>query len=242
MLVIDKKSHVPIYVQIEEELKKKIFHGEYKEGEAIPSERYLTEMFDVSRMTVRQAITNLVTSGLLYREKGRGTFVSTPKFEQSLNSLTSFTEDMISRGLTPSSKIIKFEKQVPSVNIAEDLSLEVGEEVYFIMRIRNADEKPMAIERTYIPVKLFPNLQEEKLDGSLYRLVEKNYGLKIGHAIQQMEASHVNTEDRKYLQLEENAVVLIMKRMSYLSNNQPFELVQSAYRADRYKFYNRIQR
>ena len=160
--MIDKKSHVPIYVQIEEELKKKIFHGEYKKGEAIPSERYLTEMFDVSRMTVRQAITNLVTSGLLYREKGRGTFVSTPKFEQSLNSLTSFTEDMISRGLTPSSKIIKFEKQVPSIDIAEDLSLEVGEEVYFVMRIRNADEKPMAIERTYIPVKLFPNLNEAK--------------------------------------------------------------------------------
>lgn len=240
--MIDKKSHIPIYVQIEEELKKKIALGEYKQGEAIPSERYLTEIFDVSRMTVRQAITNLVTSGLLYREKGRGTFVSSPKLEQSLNSLTSFTEDMIARGFTPSSKIIKFEKQVPSLDIAKDLALEVGEEVYFVMRIRNADEKPMAIERTYIPVKLFPNLNEVKLDGSLYRLVETDYGLRIGHAIQQMEASLVNKEDRKFLQLEENAVVLIMKRLSYLSNNQPFELVQSAYRADRYKFYNRIQR
>ena len=240
--MINKKSHVPIYVQIEEELKERIFNGEYKEGEAIPSERYLTEMFNVSRMTVRQAITNLVTSGLLYREKGRGTFVSSPKLEQSLNSLTSFTEEMIARGFTPSSKIIKFEKQIPSNEIAEELSLEAGEEIYFVMRIRNADEKPMAIERMYIPVNLFPNLSEKQLDGSLYRLVEVDYGLKIGHAIQQMEATLVNKEDRKYLQLEENAVVLIMKRMSYLSNNQPFELVQSAYRADRYKFYNRVQR
>ena len=170
------------------------------------------------------------------------TYVSSPKLEQSLNSLTSFTEEMIARGFTPSSKIIKFEKQIPSNEIAEELSLEAGEEIYFVMRIRNADEKPMAIERMYIPVNLFPNLSEKQLDGSLYRLVEVDYGLKIGHAIQQMEATLVNKEDRKYLQLEENAVVLIMKRMSYLSNNQPFELVQSAYRADRYKFYNRVQR
>ena len=240
--MIDKKSHVPIYIQIEEEIKRKIFLGEYKEGEAIPSERHLTEIFDVSRMTVRQSINNLVSSGLLYREKGRGTFVSSPKLEQSLNSLTSFTEDMLSRGYKPSSKIINFEKLIPPNEIAKDLLLDEGEEVYFVMRIRNADEIPMAIERTYIPVKLFPNLDEEKLDGSFYRLVEMDYGYKIGHAMQQLEAALVKKEDRKYLQLNETAVVLMMKRMSYLSDNRPFELVQSSYRADRYKFYNQIKR
>ena len=240
--MIDKMSHVPIYVQIEEEIKHKILLGEYQEGEAIPSERDLTEIFNVSRMTVRQAINNLVTSGLLYREKGRGTFVSSPKLEQSLNSLTSFTEDMLSRGYKPSSKILVFEKHIPSNEIAKDLLLDEGEEVYLVMRIRNADEIPMAIERTYIPVKLFPNLDEEKLDGSFYRLVEMDYGYKIGHAIQELEAALVKKEDRKYLQLKEKAVVLVMKRMSYLSDNRPFELVLSSYRADRYKFYNRIQR
>lgn len=240
--MVNKNSHIPIYVQIEEALKQRIFLGEYDIGEAIPSERDLSDSFGVSRMTVRQAITNLVSNGMLYREKGRGTFVSTPKLEQPLNGLTGFTEDMRARGLTPSSKILKFEVQIPPFDVARELLLEEGEEVYFMVRIRNADNKPMAIERTYIPVSIFPDLNTKLLSGSLYRIVEEQYGLTIGNAMQQMEASHVAKEDSKYLMLEPAAVVLIIKRTSFLSNGQPFELVRSAYRADRYKFISEIQR
>lgn len=96
--MLDKQSPIPIYIQIEEQLKQQIQQGDFPVGTAIPSERELTERFDVSRMTVRQAITNLVNDGLLYREKGRGTFVASPKVEQPLNGLTSFTEDMVKRG------------------------------------------------------------------------------------------------------------------------------------------------
>lgn len=233
---------MPIYIQIEEALKQSIFLGEYQVGEAIPSERDLSNRFNVSRMTVRQAITNLVSNGMLFREKGRGTFVSTPKLEQPLNGLTSFTEDMRARGMTPSSKIIKFEIQIPPFDVARELMMEEGEKVYFMVRIRNADNKPMAIERTYIPVAVFPDLNAKLLSGSLYRLVEEQYGLTIGNAIQQMEASHVAKEDSKYLLLEPTAVVLIIKRTSFLSDGKPFELVRSAYRADRYKFISEIQR
>ncbi|HWI48818.1 MAG TPA: GntR family transcriptional regulator [Rummeliibacillus sp.] len=240
--MVDKNSHVPIYVQIEEILKEKISHGEYAVGLSIPSERELSETFGVSRMTVRQSITQLVNSGLLYREKGRGTFVASPKFEQPLNGLTSFTEDMRARGMEPSSNIVTFEKQIPSFDIRDDLKLDEGEEVFFIARIRNADDKPMAIERSYIPVKLLPNLSEEKLQGSLYNLVEYEYGFEISNAIQQMEASIVTKEDAKYLNLDTTGVVLIIKRTSFLSNGQPFEVVRSAYRADRYKFISEIKR
>lgn len=241
-MVVNKNSHIPIYVQIEEELKHKIYLGEYQVGEPIPSERNLSLYFGVSRMTVRQAITNLVSTGKLYREKGRGTYVAVPKLEQPLNGLTSFTEDMYARGLTPSTKVVKFDKQIPPFDIARDLLLEDGEEVYFIVRVRNADDKPMAIERTYIPVKTLPNLTEKLVSGSLYQIVEKEYGLLIGNALQQMEASHVAKEDSKYLLIEPDAVVLTIKRVSFLKNGQPFEVVQSAYRADRYKFTTEIQR
>lgn len=240
--MVNKNSHVPIYIQIEEELKQRIYLGEYEVGSPIPSERDLSNSFEVSRMTVRQAITNLVSSGMLYREKGRGTYVSTPKLEQPLNGLTSFTEDMRARGLTPSSKIIKFEQIIPPFDVAKDLLLEDGEEVYFMVRIRNADDQPMAIERTYIPVKTLPDLDVKKLSGSLYKIVEEEYQQTIGNAIQQMEASLVAKEDSKYLQMDANAVVLIIKRISFLSDGQPFELVRSAYRADRYKFISEIQR
>lgn len=240
--MVNKNSHVPIYIQIEEELKQRIYLGEYEVGSPIPSERDLSNSFEVSRMTVRQAITNLVSSGMLYREKGRGTYVSTPKLEQPLNGLTSFIEDMRARGLTPSSKIIKFEQILPPFDVAKDLLLEDGEEVYFMVRIRNADDQPMAIERTYIPVKTLPGLDVKKLNGSLYKIVEEEYQQKIGNAIQQMEASLVAKEDSKYLQMDVSAVVLIIKRISFLSDGQPFELVRSAYRADRYKFISEIQR
>lgn len=108
--MLDKESPVPMYVQIEEYLKLRMKQGEFSVGTAIPSERELTEMFEVSRMTVRQSITNLVTEGLLYREKGRGTFVAAPKVEQPLSGLTSFTEDMLSRGMEPGTQLISLKK------------------------------------------------------------------------------------------------------------------------------------
>ncbi|WP_042475172.1 GntR family transcriptional regulator [Bacillus ndiopicus] len=240
--MLDKTSYIPIYIQIEEIIKQRILSEEYKIGDAIPSERELSVQFDVSRMTVRQSITNLVNDGLLYREKGRGTFVANPKLEQPLQGLTSFTEDMRARNMEPSSKVMRFEKIIPSVDVARDLQLELGEEVFFVIRIRNADGTPMAIERTYIPVKIYPELDASKLTGSLYSLIETAYHQKIGNAIQQMEAAIVSKEDSKFLQINQSAPVLIIKRISYLSNGMPFELVRSVYRADRYKFISQITR
>lgn len=239
--VLDKQSHIPMYVQIEEELKRRIKDGEVAVGTAIPSERELTEQFGVSRMTVRQSITNLVNEGLLYREKGRGTFVASLKVEQPLNGLTSFTEDMKARGLTPSNKVIRFEKMLPEPDIAAELQLEPGEEVFTVERIRYANEKPMALERTYLPARLFPALDEQALDGSLYSLIESGQQ-SISHASQRMEAALVRKEEAELLQIAMPAAILIIERISYLTNGTPFEVVRSIYRADRYKFVTEIQR
>ncbi|MGK7379677.1 GntR family transcriptional regulator [Planococcus sp. 1R117A] len=240
--MLDKQSHIPMYVQIEEELKRRIERGEFPIGTAIPSERELTELFGVSRMTVRQSVTNLVNEGLLYREKGRGTFVASPKVEQPLNGLTSFTEDMKARGLTPRNKVINFKKGSPEPDIAKELQLGHGEEVYTVERIRYANEKPMAIERTYLPVKLFPQLSEEALAGSLYSLIEQEQKLAISHASQRMEAALVKQEEAELLQIGMPAAILIIERVSYLASGVPFEVVRSTYRADRYKFITEIQR
>lgn len=240
--VLDKQSHIPMYVQIEEVLKRRIKGGEFSIGTAIPSERDLTELFGVSRMTVRQSITNLVNEGLLHREKGRGTFVASPKVEQPLNGLTSFTEDMKVRGLVPSNKIINFVKELPERDIAEELQLDAGEEVFTVERIRYANDKPMALERTYLPVKLFPSLSERELAGSLYSMIEQEQRLAISHASQRMEASLVKKEEASLLEIGMPAPILMIERVSYLSNGVPFEVVRSMYRADRYKFITEIQR
>ncbi len=240
--MLDKQSPIPIYIQIEEQLKQQIQQGDFPIGTAIPSERELTERFDVSRMTVRQSITNLVNDGLLYREKGRGTFVASPKVEQPLNGLTSFTEDMQSRGLVPSSKLIGFEILEPDSDIAEELQLADGDPVYFVERIRFADDKPMAIERTYLPVGRFPNLDRDSFQGSLYAMIENEQQLKISRATQRMEAGLVKKEDADLLQIKPPAAILMIERISYLADGQPFEVVRSTYRADRYKFTTDIKR
>ncbi|MCH4826694.1 MAG: GntR family transcriptional regulator [Planococcus sp. (in: firmicutes)] len=240
--MLDKQSPIPIYIQIEEQLKKQIQQGDFLVGTAIPSERELTESFGVSRMTVRQSVTNLVNEGLLYREKGRGTFVASPKVEQPLNGLTSFTEDMLARGMVPSNKIIGFEILEPDADVSADLQLVDGDKVYFIERIRFADDKTMAIERTYLPVDRVPSLHRDLLQGSLYAMIENNQQLKISHATQRMEAGMVKKEDAELLQIDVPAAILMIERISYLDGDLPFELVRSTYRADRYKFTTEIKR
>ncbi|WP_434399811.1 GntR family transcriptional regulator [Planococcus sp. 11815] len=240
--MLDKQSPIPIYIQIEEQLKQQIQQGDFSVGTSIPSERELSERFGVSRMTVRQSITNLVNDGLLYREKGRGTFVASPKVEQPLNGLTSFTEDMESRGMVPSSKLIGFEILEPDADVAQELQLNNGDQVYFVERIRFADDKPMAIERTFLPVKRFPNLTEESFQGSLYAVIENKQQLKISHATQRIEAELVKKEDADLLHIKPPAAILMIERISFLEGDLPFEVVRSTYRADRYKFTTEIQR
>lgn len=240
--MLDKQSPVPMYVQIEDYLKNQILQGNFVIGVAIPSERELADTFGVSRMTVRQSITNLVIGGLLYREKGRGTYVATPKIEQPLSGLTSFTEDMQSRGMKPSNKLVGFEKVIPEIDIAHELQLAKDEEVFIVKRIRYADDKPMAIERSYLPVKLVPDLELDNIEGSLYSFIEKDKRLIISHASQRMEAVLVKKEDAEYLQIYMPSAVLMIERISYLTNDVPIEVVRSTYRADRYKFISEIRR
>ncbi|AQQ55499.1 GntR family transcriptional regulator [Planococcus lenghuensis] len=236
--MLDKESPVPVYIQIQEELKRWIEEEKYSVGTAIPPEWELTELFGVSRMTVRHAVTKLVNDGLLQREKGRGTFVAAPKLkvEQPLTGLTGFTEDMQARGLTPSSRLVGFGSVFPELEIAQELHIKTDEKVFQVERVRYADGIPMAIERSYLPVKLLPGLTEDQLQHSLYSLIEQESGLSIDRAVQRMEAALAKKEDAKLLQIESAAAVLKIERVSFLSDDKPFEVVRSIYRADRYTF------
>ncbi len=235
--MIDKTSPIPIYYQIEESIKELIDKGDLKPGDAIPSENEYTELFGVSRMTVRQAITNLVNSGYLYRQKGRGTFVAERKIEQTLEGLTSFTEDMKARGMTPGSRLLQFKwRAVSEKTVANALQIPLNEPIYEIRRIRLANQIPMAFETTYLPAKLVNGLTEEIVKESLYHYIETQLGFQIKHATQEIEAAIARDNELDHLEIPEGAPVLLLQRLSYLENDQPLELVKSVYRADRYKF------
>ncbi|MDL4842103.1 GntR family transcriptional regulator [Aquibacillus rhizosphaerae] len=240
--MIDKQSPVPIYHQLEEKIKKRIETGELMPGDALPSEREYAEQFEISRMTVRQAITNLVNERFLHRVKGKGTFVMEKKMEQPLHGLTSFTEDMKARGLQPSSSLIHFEIIPASSDLADKLGINEHGPVYEIKRIRLAEGIPMALERTYISANLVQGLTEDIVKDSLYAYVENVLNLKIESGIQVIEASTSNAEERKYLEIAEADPILLMERTSSLEDGTRFEVVKSSYRADRYKFMIDLKR
>lgn len=240
--MIDKYSPLPLYYQIEEAIKGRIDKGELTEGEMIPSEREYAESYGISRMTVRQAITNLVNDGYLTRRKGKGTFVANKKIEQKLIGLTSFTEDMLARGLAPSTKLLDFQLNEADEKTASRLGIRTGDTIYEFQRVRLADQIPMAFETTYLSADLIKGLNPEIVQGSLYQYVEEELGLSIDYATQELEASVAREAECEVLGIAKGSPVLFIRRYSYLSNGQPLELVQSIYRGDRYKFVIDMQR
>ncbi|MDV2685551.1 GntR family transcriptional regulator [Alkalihalophilus lindianensis] len=240
--MIDKNSPLPIYSQIEECIKGQIVNGELKPGDVLPPEREYSEQFDVSRMTIRQAINNLVNEGLIYRKKGSGTYVAEKKFEQPLQGLTSFTEDMKARGLTPSSKLLKFELIPASAKVAATLQIAEYTPVYEIKRIRLADNIPMALETCYISANLIKGLTEEIINQSLYQYIEEKLRLVIGEATQVIESALANDAEVDLLNINKGDSILLIERCTYLNNGTPFEIVRSSYRADRYRFTSQLKR
>lgn len=238
VVMINKNSPIPIYYQLEEEIKKKIQNEELGPGDALPSEREFAEEYQISRMTVRQAINNMVNEGLLYRQKGRGTYVADQKFEQDLSGLTSFSEDMRKREFVPSSELISIRTLNHTPLISEKLKLTADDLVYEFKRLRLADNEPIALETIYTPVKIIGDIDEVDITKSFYQYLENKLNLTIDYGYQTIEAALGNKEEIKYLKINKGEPILLMQRTSYLKdpNETPIEFVKSAYRADKYKF------
>lgn len=242
--MIDKQSPIPIYYQLEEEIKSMILHQQLKPGDLLPSEREYAEKYAISRMTVRQAISNLVKEGLIYRQKGKGTFVADKKFEQDLSGLTSFSEDMRSRGLVPSNQLIEFDFISGDEQLASILNITPSEKICKIKRVRLANEEPVALETVYTPQKVIGDLSYHDFTESFYDYVEKNLHFKIGFGHQTIEAALATDEETTYLHIQQGSPVLVMQRTTYLQDEQqtPIEYVTSTYRADKYKFKMKMKR
>lgn len=242
--MIDKNSPIPIYYQLEEYIKHQIDKQKWLPGELLPSEREFAEQYHISRMTVRQAINNLASAGLLYRVKGKGTFIAQPKFEHHLSGLTSFTEDMKQRGLSPTNQLLNIQLHNQPSQIAHKLQLQPEESYYEIKRIRFADKDPLAFEIIYTPKRLVGELEEIHLQGSFYQYVEQKIGKHIIVGNQTIEGALATKEQANYLNIKVGDPVLIMERVSYLDHPTeiPIEFTQTIYRADKYKFHLTLHR
>ena len=186
-MYIEKKSPIPVYYQLKNIILKKIKDGEFSEGSLIPSERDLGENLNISRMTVRQALNQLVSEGVLYREKGKGTFVSKGKIVQ--RNILSFSDTVRNKGLVPSTVVLHFEKITNRHDIKNLLDLQEGESLYNIKRLRLANELPIAIEEVFIPERYCPCLENFDLKSSLYKLLKDEYSLEINYMDNTIEAA-----------------------------------------------------
>ena len=243
MGTIYRHSPVPRYHQLKEILREKIRSGEWKPGDLIPSERELSDTYGISRMTTRQAITDLVNEGVFYREQGKGTFVTRHKITQQLLRLTGFTEDIRARGQQPSTKVLSVQMCPATEDIAEKLRLNVGQLVVCVQRLRLADGEPLAIERSQLHFKGCEQLLEEDLEqNSLYRLLESKYGVPLLEAEQELEAGLAGAEEAQLLRIPVGSAVLYTRRTTLTERSQPIEYAKSVYCGTKYIFYTHLRR
>ncbi|HLZ22079.1 MAG TPA: GntR family transcriptional regulator [Ktedonobacterales bacterium] len=243
MSTIYRNSPIPRYHQLKEILREKIRSGEWKPGDLIPSERELSETYRISRMTARQAITDLVNEGVFYREQGRGTFVTRNKITQQLIRLTGFTEDISARGQHPSAQVLSAEMSPADEFTAERLRIAPGTLIFCLQRLRLADGEPLAIEFSQLHFKGCERLVDEDLEQqSLYRLLESKYGLPLMEAEQELEAGLAGNEEAALLKISPASSVLFIRRTTYTDRNQPIEYAKSVYRGNKYIFYTHLKR
>lgn len=243
MHTIYRNSPIPRYHQLKEILRERVRLGEWKPGDLIPSERELSETYEISRMTARQAITDLVNEGVFYREQGKGTFVAQNKITQQLLQLTGFTEDIRARGQHPSTKVLSAAMSPADEITAEHLRINVGQMVFCLRRLRLADAEPLAIEVSLLNFKGCETLAEENLEeNSLYQLLETKYGLPLMEADQEIEAGIATPEHAEILKIPVGSSVLFTRRTTYTDRNRPIEYARSVYCGAKYTFHTHLKR
>jgi GntR family transcriptional regulator len=239
--LLNKNGFIPLYYQIQRALMEKIHSGELGEGDPLASEEELSRLYQVSRMTARQALHGLKTSGFAFSEKGRGTFVTRPKLEKNIMHLQGFTEDMRQRGMKPSSRLLEQSVVRPSEDVMQKLKVNPEENVMLLRRLRLADDTPMALEESHIPLRLFPGL--DRIDfakHSLYHTLRERYGVRVGYADEVIEALPATHEEAELLTIPRRASVLSISRIIMTTQESPIEAACSRYRGDRYRASIRV--
>ena len=184
----------------------------------------------------------LVNEGLIYRQQGRGTFVAHPKLEHGLSRIVNFTEDMLQRGARPSSRVIFSGLVQATEYIAEKFSIDVGEELTRLDRLRLADNEPMCLEKSHFVHRYCPGILNHNFEESSLREVkEREYGIRWSRANQVIRAINAPKKIAELLSVKNNAALLYIERISYSQKDIPVEFLQAYYRADRYSLHNELQ-
>jgi DNA-binding GntR family transcriptional regulator len=223
----------PKYYQLRETLREQI--EMLQSGQPIPSENELCLAHDVSRITVRKALNDLVHQGLLYTVQGKGTFVSPHKFRvQWAQETAGFHADMARRGLSVKVRILEQMLVAADERVASELNLNLGAPVVKLVRLRYVDDKPFDIATNYLPAQLFPGLEREDMTtASLYALMRAKYGIQLDHGVRLAEAAPCLPEEAKLLHMKTTVPLLVIHSTMYDVNDRPVEHGIAKQRGDR---------
>jgi GntR family transcriptional regulator len=230
----------PRYVQLHRHIAGAIAEGRLEPDAQLPPERDLAEQAGVSRVTVRQAVAQLVADGLVDQRRGAGSFVrrAGPKLEQSLSRLISFTDLMTARGKQSSSVVLARGLFLPSPDESLALGIPAHERVARVERLRSADGVPMAIERSSLPTDILP--EPERVETSLYTILRERDAAPA-RAIQRITALNLGPDEARLLNLAVGAAVLRIDRTAYLPTGRPIEFTRGIYRSDLYDFVTELR-
>jgi GntR family transcriptional regulator len=234
----DADSSTPLYLQVANKLSSAINTGLWQADEALPSERILCDMLNISRVTARKAMDILFEQGLIVRRQGSGTYIA-PRLVQPLSRLTSFSEEIRSRGFTPASRWLSREVGIASQEEVLRLGLSPAANVARLRRLRMADEVVMAVETSVLPARYLA--EPTKIGDSLYAWLD-THGASVVRALQHIKAINASDEIAQLAGIPTGTAMLMITRIGYLESGLPVDLTQSYCRNDYYDFVAELRR
>ena len=233
----------PLYSRVETVLAGEITDGDLKVGDQLQTEDRLIERFEVSRITVRRAIQNLVSRGLVEIRRGKGTFVAAPKLTQDLKELTGFVEDMHALGRKPTARVISKEIVTADATVARQLALTKGERVVRIRRVRLADGVPLSFDETYLPLDIGKKIITNNLKiDPIFSLLERKYNVPLIEAEYKLDAVGAEKEVASALKVKPGSPIFRIERTSYSTASRPVDYETLHYRGDLAQFVTRLVR
>jgi GntR family transcriptional regulator len=236
-----RSSEGTLHHQLHTELVEQIDSGKIGVGDRLPSEADLVRDYDVSRTTARRALDELRRQGLVRREPGRGTFLVSPRLRSDLAYLYSFSEEIERWGYEPGARLISRKETGADKTIAKRLGVDLGEKVLYIRRLRLADDQPIFVCDSYLPVVRFPELRDADYGSvSLRVLFEETIGRKFARAQQWIEAAAAPGDIAGLLDVESGTPVLKIERVTFVDGDEPIENVEAFFHPERYRHYNEL--
>ena len=233
-LTVDRRSPVPLYYQLAEQLEEAIGSGRLSPGFKLDNEISMADQLGLSRPTMRRAIQELVDKGLLVRKRGVGTQVVHGRVRRELE-LTSLYDDLRASGQQPATKVLLNLLEPATAEVADELRVAEGDEVLHLERLRMADDEPLAVLRNWLPANVISPTDEELEAGGLYQLI-RDSGTHVQIARQRIGARGATTQEARLLRGRKNDAVLTMQRTAYADSGRAVEYGNHCYRPEAYSF------